>query len=768
MVSSTFPSWRTDSEQLGGAILSDKKYLQVLTLEWKQHNSGKEEDEKDVLDMLQPHINVTKLTINNYGASTFPSWIEDSLFSNMVSLRLEGCVNCTSLPSLGVLTKLKELAICGMTELKAIDSGFYGSCSKAFESLEILCFEDLPECTHWEPVGDNEHDKVLGRLHELTIVNCPKLSGRFPAYLPSLQTLVIQKCAKLVVSISRVPTLSKLDIDDSLSLDSMRRLNISEFGTWFGQACSVRNPETPFLSALSELEVKDCNALTSLRGILDHNAYLGSLVIKGCDSLEFIAHAELPSSLRRLKISSCKKLLCLFNCPPPMPKSKSFLECLIISKCPSLEYLSQSEYVSNSLQHLEIQHCANIATLGHLPDTLKHLPVKTCRKLNSLTSSAQLPALLEHLSISESSLMTLSSTGQLPVSLQYLNVEFCPQLTHLSSGLLPPSLKYLKINSCESLISIANSLSGLSSLREIDILYCPSLVSFPQEGLLNCNIATISIRLCEKLIELPDSMHTLKSLKELQILDNFNLTSLSSFPQHGFPINLTSLSISTSQFYAQVMKRLHKLTSLKGLHISGCEDAKSFPLEVKKKIALPGSLSQSARHIQKKKKAILLPSSLTRLTLENFGKLEYLSPKGFMNITSLEYLSISQCPALSTLPKRSLLSSLLKLHISDCRKLKDYCVKEAREEQSEIASIPYVNIDGNHYVKINGKFTPQLEPTITNFLRYIPNSEMFFHFNISQQFYMKNYVWFLPSADSLTGCVWPKSYSDAAESIIEY
>ena len=165
-------------------------------------------------------------------------------------------------------------------------------------------------------------------------------------------------------------------------------------------------------------------------------------------------------------------------------------------------------------------------------------------------------------------------------------------------------------------------------------------------------------------------MHTLNSLKELNILNN--LVSLSSFPQQGFPSSLTSLSITGLQFY-QVMKRLHKLTSLRSLHISGCKDAKSFPEETK---------------------AIIFPTCLTRLTLENFVMLESLSPKGFRNLTSLEYLSISKCHALTSFPKEGLLSSILELHISDCFQLKDYCLRYRSRVMSEMANIPYVKIDG--------------------------------------------------------------------------
>ncbi|TXG64801.1 hypothetical protein EZV62_011795 [Acer yangbiense] len=444
----------------------------------------------------------------------------------------------------------------------------------------------------------------------------------------------------------------------------MNGLNISEF---FSQACSLqRSPELPSLSSLSALEIKDCNDLKSLQGIMKHCARLGHLVIESCDSLTSIAEGQLPSSLKRLKISSCVKLQCLLDGREDTNHiNASRVEYLYVSQCPALESLSSR--VQLSVQHLEIQHCSSITTLGQLAERLERLETKACHMLDSL-SSGQLPASLKYLSIFECPIRNLSSTGQLPESLQHLDIKSCSQLTSLSSGQLPAPLKYLKIHSCGSLISIAESLQNLSSLREIDIFSCRSLKSFPADGLLNSNLTILSIRQCEKLVELPSLTHTLNSLKELHILNNIKLVSLSSFPQQGFPSSLTSLSITGRQFYDYLMKRLHKLTSLRSLHISRCQDAKSFPEETK---------------------AIILPTCLTRLALEEFEKLESLSPKGFRNLTSLEYLSISKCSALTSFPKEGLVSSLLELHISECSQLKDYCLKNRGRDKSEMANIPY-------------------------------------------------------------------------------
>ncbi|KAK1560981.1 hypothetical protein Q3G72_033086 [Acer saccharum] len=114
-----------------------------------------------------------------------------------------------------------------------------------------------------------------------------------------------------------------------------------------------------------------------------------------------------------------------------------------VSQCRALKSLSSR--VRLSVQHLEIQHCSSITTLGRLAETLERLETKTCRQLDSL-SSGQLPASLKYLSIYDCPIRNLSSTGQLPASLQHLDIKSCPLLTSLSSGVqnLPSQIDSLR------------------------------------------------------------------------------------------------------------------------------------------------------------------------------------------------------------------------------------------------------------------------------------------------------------------------------------
>ncbi|KAK9205513.1 hypothetical protein WN943_015781 [Citrus x changshan-huyou] len=185
-----------DSKNAREAALCEKLNLEALSLEWRSQfdNSRDEVAEEQVLGVLQPHKFVKELTIKRYGGARFPLWIGDPSFSKMRVLELENCWNCTSLPSLGLLSSLRDLTIQGMTKLKSTGCEFFGEgFSKPFQSLEILSFEYLPEWERWDTnVDRNEHVEIFPRLQKLSIVECPELSGKVPELLPSLKTLVNQ------------------------------------------------------------------------------------------------------------------------------------------------------------------------------------------------------------------------------------------------------------------------------------------------------------------------------------------------------------------------------------------------------------------------------------------------------------------------------------------------------------------------------------------------------------------------------------------------
>ncbi|CAL9004830.1 unnamed protein product [Prunus brigantina] len=124
------------------ANMKHKKDLKELKFSWGAEDADDSQKEKDVLDKLQPCVNLEKLTIRFYDGTNFPNWLGDSSFSNIQVMHLSDCSYCWSLPPVGRLPALKELCIKRMKFVKTIGVEFYGRngayLTQPFRSLEDL------------------------------------------------------------------------------------------------------------------------------------------------------------------------------------------------------------------------------------------------------------------------------------------------------------------------------------------------------------------------------------------------------------------------------------------------------------------------------------------------------------------------------------------------------------------------------------------------------------------------------------------------------
>ena len=162
-----------------------------------------------------------------------------------------------------------------------------------------------------------------------------------------------------------------------------------------------------------------------------------------------------------------------------------------------------------------------------------------------------------------------------------------------------------------------------------------------------------------------------------------NCPSIISFPEEGYTTNLRKLELAGVNICKQVFEwGLHRLMSLTFLYIDGRSLWKSFPSE------------------EEDGKMTTLPSSLTKLEIWNFPNIEFLSSKGFQNLSALQSLSINSCPKLEFLPEKGLPPSLLDLDISNCPLLKQHCKKCKGREWLKIANIPRVEIDGRYVFEV--------------------------------------------------------------------
>ncbi|KAL6288587.1 hypothetical protein ACE6H2_006097 [Prunus campanulata] len=656
-----------DAEDARRANLKYKERIDELDLQWWDNT---QETELGVLDRLEPHRMLKILSIRGYAGLKFSAWIGDRFFSTMVQVSLNNCENCKILPPLGQLPSLKRLYITGMTAVESVGHEFYGESSLPFPVLERLQFSNMHNWKKWLPFAQ---DQVFPCLKELSIINCPQLEGKVPENLDSLETLRIDECEELVISISNYKQIGRLWIDGCKAvvktsgvefelLEYLGLSNISEVRFQTGEF-------TKGLSKVADLEIGGCEELTSsLKNedrVLQHLISLDRLVIEGNSSLLQKLGKE-AEELLQLQILTCK------------------LKYLRLKKCGSLSKVPEGLHHLTALQDLRIVGCSSLVSFPDvgLPPSLEVISIKECDSLLYF-AKYQIPPNLRSIEIGGcKSLKSLvekeedssSSSSSSHISLEHLHIRGCESLTSLSlrGQLFPRALKRLQISDCGELQLITSD--GLAHdntnyiLEHIAIYSCPNLKSL-MEGHLT-NLQTLQISGCNKLEMLPD-MHNLNCLQKLNIdyVEGLNFTS--------FPPNLTSLAIRRIKNCKPMWELLHRLTSLRSLSISG-EDPSvvSFP---------PDSYREMEMEM-------LLPKSLTDLTIDGFPNLKKLS-NGFQILTSLESLYLMGCPKLASIPEEGLPISLRQLVISRCPLLKDKCQPGSKGRYlPKISDIPCIGI----------------------------------------------------------------------------
>ena len=417
-----------DDPEIPKVMLKDKQDITELVLEWDFLRYIEDSiKEKSLLEQLCPHTNLNSLTIKYYGGTSFPNWLGDSSFLNMVSLKLDSCMYCFALPPLGQLPTLKKLEIYGLVRVVAVGREFYGngySTIKPFRSLEYLSFAYMLEWKEWVTF----EDEVFSRLQELHISGSPKLSV-LPNCLPSLTKLEIRRCEQLV-SLPRAPVLHEIELlwNWKIQFASGHYYPSLECMTIRG-VCDSMSLE--FFPKLKYIIIYDC----------ENFEYLTSLEIKNCPNfISFPSKGLRAPKLTKMKVESCNKLQSL---PEGMHTLLPSLITLELLDCPELESFPE----------------------GGLPSNLVKLEISSCNKLISCRM--------------EWGLQSLHSLKEFSIAHKYEEVDSFPE-----EMLLPPSLTYFSILDFSNMKSLnGKGFQHLASLKTLSIERCHKLECLPEEGL---------------------------------------------------------------------------------------------------------------------------------------------------------------------------------------------------------------------------------------------------------------------------------------------
>ncbi|XBI61907.1 hypothetical protein VPH35_042644 [Triticum aestivum] len=273
-----------------GAVLTDKKHLKELVLEWTERGEGSYSEEdisntEKVFEQLIPPHSLEDLCISRFFGRQYPTWFGTTCLYSLIHLRLRNVRSCVELPPIWQLPNLKYLRIDGAHAVSKVGPEFVG-CKKgdpvcneivAFPKLEWLIFTDMP---NWEAWSFFEEEVAADERGE------DAQSARF-LRLPSLVLLRLEGCLKLR---ALPPQLGK----ETTSLKELRLIGTN----------SLKAVEDlPFLSEL--LNIQKCEGLQRISNL----PQVTGLQLHGCPNL---SHVEGLVSLQQLglgedmqEISSC-------------------------------------------------------------------------------------------------------------------------------------------------------------------------------------------------------------------------------------------------------------------------------------------------------------------------------------------------------------------------------------------------------------------------------------------------------------------------------
>ncbi|CAJ2638837.1 unnamed protein product [Trifolium pratense] len=504
------------------ANMEMKERIDELALEWDCGSTFSDSQVQSallVLEHLRPSTNLKRLTIKGYGGICFPTWLGDSLFRNMVYLRISDCDNCEWLPPLGRLGNLKELIVDGMQSVQTIGAEFYGSDSCSFQPFPFLVtlrFENMKNWEEWNLIGGMT--TMFPCLKTLSLIKCAKLRvGNMPEIFSSLTDLELRECPLLVESTPMIG-------GTATKFSSLSELECRECPLLVQLPSSSDHVFNQPMFPLNSLQKLTIDGFPSLLSFPTNNLpkTLKFLIISKCENLEFFPHEFLHNftALEELKISySCNSMITFTLGALPVLKS------LFIEGCKNLKSILIADDASKKslsfLRSIKLWDCNELESFppgGLATPNLVYIALWKCEKLRSLPEAMN------------------TLTG-----LQEMEIDNLPDLQSFVIDDLPSSLQELTVGSVGGIMwntpPTWEHLSCLSVLR----INCNDTVNSLMVPLLPASLVTVCI--CgfnDKSIDRKWFQH-LTSLQNLEIV---NAPKLKSLPKNGLPSSLLVLSMS--------------------------------------------------------------------------------------------------------------------------------------------------------------------------------------------------------------------------------
>ncbi|XP_017979685.1 PREDICTED: putative disease resistance protein RGA4 [Theobroma cacao] len=619
--------------------------------------------------------------------------------SSLESLSLTGLRALEHLPLLDHLSSLKYLVLEELNALEYVADSFPLPCSTSrkpfFPSLKKLKIEFCDNLKGWwrtknENQGSTAQLPCFPCLSKIDISKCPNLTS-MPLF-PSLD----QDLTLWGTSVRPLQQTLKMNMTEaSMTSEKASSSSGSTCHSYFSTTLPLSN-----LKHLSLIDIKDLEVLSE-EFLLAYYPKLESRQLQKMSCL---------TSLQELWVKNYPNLMALSN----WILNLTSLETLRIRGCLELQYMPEGTPQLTSLEELSVQNCLNLVAL---PDwilnltSLRSLQIEECLDLQYIPEGTHQLTSLKELFVGKCpNLRALPDWILNLTSLKTLRIQGCIELQYMPKGTHQlASLKELFVEKCLNLRALPDWILNLTSLETLRIQGCLKLQYMPEGTHQLTSLKRLFVNNCPNLRALPDWILNLTSLKTLQIWECFQL----QYMPEGTP-QLPSLEELI--VYCLNLKALQdwilNLTSLKDLYICECLESPYFQEGMQSLTSLQRLIVEycpnlsSSRHSLKTLLIRGCPEFYYWRTLHPFSSLEELNVQSCPNLgkllyrislffTHLKTLKICKCLELQDLPKEmDDLTSLQVLSISDCPQLSKRCEKKIGILWPRIARIPSIIVDG--------------------------------------------------------------------------
>lgn len=586
------------------AKLKDKTKLDQLVLKWSNNfdSSVDDRDVEEVYKVLWVHREHRDATHSSYRGARFPSFREAMQADRQESTGLRSDCRSSFDGSRNEITEMRVLELL-----------------EPHQNIKQLIIEDFggTKFPNWSG------SPLFFNLVFIKLSNCMKCR-----YLPPL---------------GQLPSLKGLTLE---RIKGIKKIGIEFYGDRYLSVQPFPSLETLKFENMPEWEDWTSSGAEGMQDFCN----LQDIEIQNCPKLKNFSHCF--PSLKRMSIMYCENLEALPSLDNLRGREFPCLVDLSIRTCPNLKKLPG---FFPSLRRLKIDGCQDLAVLPKFPE-IHELQLKNCRK--SVTQGIAELTSLTYLHLCEIPKLKNLVKGffQHLTVLEKLQITHLDELTTLSNEIGVRNLLHLQqleISACSVLKDLPRSLYQLSSLKQLRVWNCPTLISFPEMGLPR-SLTGLEIRDCEALEFLPEELVDYKGNDQTNILLEYMViegcSSLKSLPRGKLPCTLIEFEIQNCINLESLPKEMMSNSkSIEFFKISGCHSVRNLVIGTMKLLEI---------------------SRLKHLIINDCRILESL-PEGLHNLTCLEHLEIVECPHLESFPSPGLPTSMLRsVKISNCRSLK--------------------------------------------------------------------------------------------------